>query len=161
PVQVAALEERRTITGAGLELPGRIDRMDTVGDEHVLIDYKGGNVSTRLWEGPRPEDPQLTLYATSSPEPLAAVTFARLKPGEMRFLGFAKDKDVLPEVKPAQSWPRLLAEWKREAESLGAAFAAGDAQVDPKHDLETCRLCDLQTLCRVYEKYQGLERGGE
>ncbi|HZM34976.1 MAG TPA: PD-(D/E)XK nuclease family protein [Burkholderiales bacterium] len=153
PFQVAALEEKRTLQVAGLELSGRIDRMDKVGDEYVLIDYKGGNVSTRLWEGPRPEDPQLTIYATSSPEKLAAVTFARLKTGEMKFLGYSKEKDVLPEVKAAKSWSDLLAEWKREAESLGAAFAAGDARVDPKNDLETCRLCDLQTLCRVYEKF--------
>ena len=155
PFQVVAVEEKRTLQIAGLELSGRIDRMDKVGEEYVLIDYKGGNVSTRLWDGPRPEDPQLTLYAVTSNEPLAAVTFARLKTGEMKFLGYSKDKDVLPEVKPPQrfSWPGLLAEWKREAESLGAAFAAGDARVDPKNDLKTCRLCDLQTLCRVYEKY--------
>ena len=70
----------------------------------------------------------------------------------MRFLGTSDDKDVLPEVKPAKSWPDLLADWKREAESLGAAFVAGKARVDPKNGLETCRLCDLQTLCRVYEK---------
>ncbi|MGQ0544465.1 MAG: PD-(D/E)XK nuclease family protein, partial [Betaproteobacteria bacterium] len=46
PFQVAALEERRTINVAGLELSGRIDRMDKVGDVDVLIGYKGGNGST-------------------------------------------------------------------------------------------------------------------
>jgi len=153
PFRVAALEERRAMSVAGLELSGRIDRMDRVGDEHVLIDYKGGNVSTRLWEGPRPEDPQLTVYAVTGHESLAAVTFARLKIGEMKFLGYAKEKDVLPEVRPARSWPDLLAEWRREAESLARGFAEGDARVDPKNGLDTCRLCDLQTLCRVYEKY--------
>jgi probable DNA repair protein len=152
PFRVAALEEKRTLQVAGLELSGRIDRMDKVGEKYVLIDYKGGNASTRLWEGPRPEDPQLTVYAVTAKERLAAVAFARLKAGEMRFLGTSDDKDVLPEVKPAKSWPDLLADWKREAESLGAAFAAGEARVDPKNGLETCRLCDLQTLCRVYEK---------
>jgi hypothetical protein len=51
----------------------------------------------------------------------------------------------------------LLADWKREAESLGAGFAAGEARVDPKRELQTCRYCDLQTLCRVYEKLNPLK----
>ena len=121
---MAALEEKRELRVAGLELTGRIDRMDKVGDEYVLIDYKGGNVSTRLWEGPRPEDPQLTIYATSSSEKLAAVTFARLKTGEMKFLGYSKEKDVLPEVKPARSWPRSVAT-DAAAGGATAALVAG------------------------------------
>lgn len=157
PFQVVAVEEERKLSVAGLELSGRIDRMDKVqtgeASQYVLIDYKTGNINTNVWTGPRPEDPQLTLYAVSGKEELAAVAFARLKTGEMKFLGVSRDKDVLPEVKPARSWPDLLGEWRREAESLGAAFAAGEARVDPKEDLATCRLCDLQTLCRVYEKY--------
>jgi hypothetical protein len=55
-----------------------------------------------------------------------------------------------------RDWPRLLEQWKKDAEALGKAFAEGDAHVDPKEDLKTCRRCDLQTLCRVYEKFSGL-----
>ena len=157
PFKIAFLEEKRSMKIGGLELSGRIDRMDRLPDgSHVLIDYKTGNVNTRVWEAPRPEDPQLPLYAVSSSEQISAVAFARLKTGEMRFLGVSKGPDVLPGVRPARSWPDLLAEWKREAESLGAAFAAGEARVDPKDDLATCRLCELQTLCRVYEKYSAI-----
>ncbi len=160
PFKTVFLEHKQQISVSGLELSGRIDRMDRVGEEHVLIDYKTGNPNPRVWEGPRPDEPQLTLYAINSTD-LAAVAFARLKPGDMRFMGFSKDKDALPGVNQAKSWPELLAAWKREAESLGAAFAAGEARVDPKNDLGTCRLCDLQTLCRVYEKYSALEGDGE
>jgi ATP-dependent helicase/nuclease subunit B len=60
-----------------------------------------------------------------------------------------------------RDWPSLLAKWKNDAESLGAAFAAGEAGVDPKHDLETSKRCDLQTLCRVYEKFSALEEMSE
>jgi probable DNA repair protein len=161
PFQTLFLEHKQQISIAGLELSGRIDRMDRVGDARVLIDYKTGNPSPRAWEGPRPDEPQLTLYAVSNPTNLSAVAFARLKPGDMRFMGFSKDKETLPGVNQAKSWPELLAAWRREAEKLGAAFAAGDAHVDPKNDLGTCRLCDLQTLCRVYEKYSALEGADE
>ena len=48
---------------------------------------------------------------------------------------------------------KLSKDWKTEAEALGKSFASGEAAVDPKRGLAvTCRFCDLQTLCRVYEK---------
>ena len=137
--------------------------MDKLADGgHVLIDYKSGRMlSTRQWEGPRPDDPQLPLYAVAAPEQLAAVTFARLLPGEMRFIGIAKERGLIPQVAEGDKpWPALLAQWKKDAEALGAAYAGGDARVDPKNELKTCRRCDLQTLCRVYEKLSGLRSEG-
>jgi hypothetical protein len=112
-------------------------------------------LSTRHWEGPRPDDPQLPLYAAAAPEDLAAVAFARLVPGEMRFIGFSREERMIPQVAPPEkrSWPALLAAWKKDAEALGNAFVSGDAKVDPKEQLKTCRRCELQTLCRVYEKF--------
>jgi len=51
---------------------------------------------------------------------------------------------------------------RKQTGDLGAAFAAGDARIDPKYALKTCRLCDLQTLCRVYENISSLkEANGE
>jgi ATP-dependent helicase/nuclease subunit B len=63
----------------------------------------------------------------------------------------------LPQVNAAKSWPALLAEWKRDADALGKSFASGEAPVDPKEGLKTCRLCELHTLCRVYEKVNTLK----
>jgi ATP-dependent helicase/nuclease subunit B len=158
PFEVSAIEEQRNLNVAGLEFQSRIDRMDKLkGGGHVLIDYKSSRfLSPRQWDGPRPDDPQLPLYAVAAPEDLAAVVFARLRSGEMRFMGYSKNPNVLPQVNVAQSWPALLAAWKKDADALGAAFAAGDAHVDPKEDLKTCRNCELQTLCRVYEKFSVL-----
>src|SRR6266850_1709130 len=83
------------------------------------------------------------------------VTFAKLRPGEMRFMGYSRAEQLLPKVELYRDWQKLLADWKKDAEALGQAFAAGDAHVDPKEELKTCRRCDLQTLCRVYEKFSG------
>jgi len=161
PFEILHMEQQRNLSIAGLQFQSRIDRMDRLKDGgHVLIDYKSGRMlGTRQWEGPRPDDPQLPLYAVAAPEELAAVTFARLVPGEMRFLGLSNAPNLLPQVNVAQSWSALLAAWKRDAEALGKSFAEGDAQVDPKDELKTCRRCDLQTLCRVYEKLSGLRTG--
>jgi ATP-dependent helicase/nuclease subunit B len=166
PFSVLFTEQQRTLSVAGLEFQSRIDRMDRLeAGGHALIDYKTGNVGNpKQWHGPRPDDPQLPLYAAAAPEELAAVVFAKLKPGEMRFMGYSRAPHLIPKVtvNPAP-WPKLIEEWKRDSEALGRAFAEGDAHVDPKEDLKTCRLCELQTLCRVYEKFSslGIEENGD
>ena len=56
------LDVSRSIAGLTLKL--RLDRIDRLNDGSLLvIDYKSGNVSSKLWEMPRPEDVQLPLYA--------------------------------------------------------------------------------------------------
>jgi hypothetical protein len=37
-------------------------------------------------------------------------------------------------------------------ERLALRFAAGEAAVDPKRLPQTCRYCDLPTLCRINER---------
>jgi probable DNA repair protein len=151
---VLHLEEKRTLEFAGLEFAARIDRMDRLASGgHAIIDYKtGGNITPRRWDPPRPDEPQLALYAVAAKEEVTAVAFAKVRPGEMRFMGFSRDDKAIPKVQKAKAWQPLLRDWKAEAERLGQSFAAGEAGVDPKKDLITCRYCGLETLCRVYEK---------
>jgi probable DNA repair protein len=153
---ILSLEEKRTLEFAGLEFAARIDRMDKLSSGgHAVIDYKtgSGNVTSKRWAPPRPDEPQLALYAVSAKEEVTAVAFARVRPGEMRFVGLSRDDKALPKVaREKDGWQPLLKKWKNEAESLGASFARGEAGVDPKKDLMTCRYCGLETLCRVYEK---------
>ena len=154
PFVISSLEEKRTLSFAGLEFAARIDRMDRLSTGgHALIDYKTSrNLTPMQWQPPRPDDPQLALYAVSAKEEVTAVAFARVRPGEMRFFGFSRDDEALPRVQKAKAWEPLLRDWKAEAEKLGGEFARGEAGVDPKKDLMTCRYCGLETLCRVYEK---------
>jgi probable DNA repair protein len=161
PFEVVALEEKRKLAVAGLEINGRIDRMDRLASGgHAVIDYKTGRTTPQEWMGERPDDPQVPLYALNA-EDVSAVAFAKLKTGEMRYMGFSRGKDAIPKVQTAKNWDALVAGWRRELEVLGAGFAAGEARVDPKKHLETCRKCDLQPLCRVYERVNALEEEGE
>ena len=157
------MEQERSVSVAGLEFKSRIDRLDELKDGgHVLIDYKSSRMLTpKQWDGPRPDDPQLPLYAVAAPEELAAVVFAKMRPGEMRFMGYSKADKLLPRVEVYRDWQKLLDTWKRDADALGKSFAAGEAPVDPKEGLKTCRMCELHTLCRVYEKLGAIgEEGG-
>jgi probable DNA repair protein len=156
PFEVVHTESKRPITFGGLEFSARIDRMDLLSTGgHAILDYKtgSGNLSSKRWAPPRPDEPQLAVYAVSAREEITAVAFARVRPGDMRFVGLSRDEKALPKVpREKDGWQPLLAKWLAEAENLGASFARGEAAVDPKKDLVTCRYCGLETLCRVYEK---------
>jgi probable DNA repair protein len=154
PFEVIQIEEKKEFRVGALSLQGRIDRLDRLADgSNAVIDYKSGeHVTANEWEGPRPIEPQMTIYATGIAEPVGAVAFAKLKAGDLRFSGFSRTKGVMPKVKEAEHWPSLLKGWKAENERLAGQFAAGDARVDPKKLASTCRRCDLQPLCRVHER---------
>ncbi|MGQ0510513.1 MAG: PD-(D/E)XK nuclease family protein [Betaproteobacteria bacterium] len=154
PFEVLHTEERRTLEIGGLVLTGQIDRMDRLQDgTHAIIDYKtGSRASANDWMGERPAEPQLPLYAVTAMEPVSAVAFAKLRAGDMKFSGFSSKDGDLPGVKVAKSWSGLVEGWRAELESLAVGHAQGDARVEPKKGLATCRNCDLQTLCRVHEK---------
>lgn len=158
PFAVVAAEEQRKLHVAGMQISGRIDRLDRLAaGGHAIIDYKTGNPTPIHWQGDRPDDPQLPLYALSAQEDIVAVAFAKLKTGAMRYMGFSERADLVPGVKPAENWTSLVESWKAAIEALGLGFAEGDARVDPKKGLQTCRQCDLQTLCRIYERVNVLE----
>jgi probable DNA repair protein len=160
---VVAVERKVEISIANLSLSGRIDRMDRLEDgSHAIIDYKTGSRATpNDWMGERPDEPQLPLYAVTAAEDVAAVAFAKLRTGEMKFAGFSLRENQIPGVKPAKSWSGLMQYWKTELEHLASGFAQGDARVDPKKGLQTCRNCDLQPLCRVHERLSALAEEGD
>ena len=158
PFAVVALEKKVKLEVAGLEMQGRIDRMDRLADgSHAVIDYKtGARVTPKDWEGERPDDPQLPLYTITLPLPVGAAVFAKLRAGDMKFSGFSAAEDAIPGVQAARDWAAMTAGWKSALEALASEFKAGVAGVDPKRGLQTCRRCDLQTLCRVHERLDAL-----
>jgi len=157
PFEVVQIEQEKTLAIGGLTFNGRIDRMDRLaGGSHALIDYKSGRATKSGWLGARPDEPQLPLYAVGAGENVSAVAFARLQPGAMKYSGFSLKEKEIPGVRAAKSWSGLIASWKKELESLASGFAAGDARVDPKNGVATCRYCGLQPLCRVHERLSSL-----
>ena len=156
--EVVAREERRTLYAAGLEMHGRIDRMDKLDDGgHVLIDYKTGRATSKDWLEDRPDDPQMPLYALGASEKITAIAYARVKTGDMKFIGIAAEDKLLPKVKAFDSWAGWPEIWQKNLDALGKEFATGVAEVDPKRGLKTCKYCDLRPLCRVHERLAAIE----
>ena len=167
--EVVATEAPVRVSFGGVEVDAKIDRIDRLArGAHAVIDYKTGAAAVRSWLPPRPDEPQLPMYALSLDLPVDALAFARVRPGELEFAGLARDASLLPKVSAVEkhrgakafgSWDTLLAVWRTELEALGREFASGVACVTPKNGTATCRQCDQQVFCRVAEKRPQVEAG--
>jgi ATP-dependent helicase/nuclease subunit B len=167
---VVAVEDKRGMAIGGLTLNARLDRVDETADgRRIVIDYKTGKATAGAMLGERPDEPQLPLYLLTAEAGAAAVAFAQVRAGDMKYVGLARDADLLPGTKAwAESryrdrypaWPDVVAAWQADLERIAQQFAAGVATVDPKQHPNTCRLCDQQAFCRIRERIgQTLEDG--
>ena len=157
---VVETERPLELTVGGLALRLRVDRLDSVGDELVVIDYKTGKQGAAAWRGARMDAPQLPLYAVLHPEWPTGIAFALVRPGSAQYLGVGREA-IFAGMKAAEKfeltearekgfdWKAITAHWRAWLEQLAAHFAAGRAEVDPKLGVTTCRHCHLSGLCRV------------
>jgi len=159
PFEVIDAEHGTTHEIGPLSLRLRIDRIDTVGTTPdgdqaiVLVDYKTSrSAAPNLWEGDRPDEPQLPLYALiPAPGTVKAVTFAKLRPGdEMKWHGYQSDQGILPSSRNnTLKLQPLLEEWEVVLTQLAHDFADGRALVNPKDYPRTCVYCEQRLLCRL------------
>lgn len=159
PFVVAAVEKKITVQVGDLALNVRADRIDRVKDGHLLIDYKTGDVSPASWEGERPEQPQLPLYAAfGGEEDLVGALFAQVRQPRLVFKGRAANprtnlfesmeengKQIAPYTSDG------VEEWREVLMQLADCFVRGEAAVDPHIYPKTCRFCPLSGVCRVAE----------
>jgi ATP-dependent helicase/nuclease subunit B len=158
---VEGTEVERTLHLAGLTLKVRMDRMDRLSDGSLLvIDYKTGDISPRVWELPRPDDVQLPLYAGFAlDEGPGGLVFAKLRAYDWEFVGNVADaRKTLQSDIPARSplvrdplTPEKMKAWKANIEELARDFIAGRSDASPRDYPKTCERCGLQTICRIQE----------
>jgi ATP-dependent helicase/nuclease subunit B len=153
---VEAGEEKLAATVGDLKLQVRVDRIDAVGGGRVIIDYKTGMLNGVSWDGPRPDEPQLPLYAGFGQiDHLKGVLLGRVREDKVKFIGRVEDaRTVMPGdtklTRPPYS-ADMLRGWQDVLGGLGQQFLRGEAQVDPKQYPKTCKFCDLPGLCRIAE----------
>lgn len=159
PFTVLEQEERQRVTVGGIAVDIRVDRVDRLDSgELVVLDYKTGACKPSDWDGERPDDPQLPIYAVATDDAIAGVFFGRLSAGDIRFRGLAKSAGIVPgrgvEVLDGDTpLTDVIEAWSEVLDRLGRDYKTGLAAVDPKDPYQTCRYCALPSLCR---KGQGI-----
>jgi ATP-dependent helicase/nuclease subunit B len=156
PFTVEAGEVKLPAAVENLKLQVRVDRIDLVRKGRVIIDYKTGAVKADAWEGDRPDEPQLPLYAGfGGVDELQGVLLGRVREGESKFIGRVENPDdvIVGDTKLAKPPYRaeMLQTWQRVLLDIGRQFLRGEAQVDPKRYPKTCEFCPLPGLCRIAE----------
>jgi ATP-dependent helicase/nuclease subunit B len=161
PFTVVETERALALAIGGLELELRVDRVDRIGEELVVIDYKTGRVKNTAWRGARMDAPQLPLYAVLHPDRPTGIAFASVGAARARYVGVGRDGGIIPGIKPAErfaltedrdsgyAWREIASHWRAWLERLAANVASGVTDVDPKLGADTCRYCHLSALCRV------------
>ncbi len=153
-----------TFTVAGVELHGRIDRIDRsqAHDGFVVIDYKASRSTAETrdgWQLPRPRKPQLPLYASylkNEGMKVVGIAFGKIATADCKWDGIAAGDEVFGKRRPPK-WakPTLdeqIDDWKVEIEKVVSDHIAGVATVDPKAPItKSCEYCHLHSLCRVAE----------
>jgi ATP-dependent helicase/DNAse subunit B len=142
-----------------------IDRIDELpSGDVVVIDYKSSDkYSTRLWETPRMEAPQLPLYAIAqTPGRVSGVAFGIACTHTCELSGFARNREIIARTGGTceRDMTKQIDDWRGELEALAASYLAGDAAVDPKSSHKTCKWCHLGPLCRVKEQ-SAMEAGDD
>lgn len=163
PFRVAQQEALQKVEVGGIPLRVRYDRIDELiaSDSDsgglVVLDYKSGQSDIKAWAGERPDEPQVPLYSILQGERLKAAVLAQLHVKEVAAKGIGEAADLFASLitpdnfadKSLPDWPAVLDFWRSTLESLAQDFIRGDARVDPKHPLTTCRYCELHSLCRI------------
>ncbi len=155
-------ERPLSLAVGGLELRLRVDRVDRVGDECVVIDYKTGKAASTAWRGARMGAPQLPLYAVLHPDRPTGIAIARVGAAGAKFSGVGRDEAAFAGMKAAEKfeltedrlkgfdWPAITEHWRAWLEKLAGDFSAGRADVDPKLGGRHLQAAVTSaTLCRV------------
>lgn len=151
PFVVVQMEEKTLVNIGPLQINMIIDRIDQVGDQYVIIDYKTGDVTVNDWFTDPIYEPQLPIYACAISREIHAVAFAVLRSQDLRFKGLAVDEGILPQVNVQQDWSQLLQDWSSKLQQTAQNFLEGHAAVSPYSPM-TCNLCQLHSICRIHEK---------
>jgi ATP-dependent helicase/nuclease subunit B len=147
--EILALEQEFSLQINQLDFRVRIDRLDKVGPNKWVIDYKSRLPSTKPWNDERPDAPQLLLYALLDQE-INTLIFIELNAGKLFVSGLSEQKLELSGITPLkkdETWPLKQQHWQDQLNLLAQELQDGYCQPKP-HRESLCQTCDYANLCR-------------
>lgn len=150
----------------GLPLTLRLDRLDQLDNgQLIVIDYKTGSPNLNQWQGDRPEEPQLPLYAVCYSAEIHALMFVEVNARQVRPIGLgdltephdgitpiAQAKQDLPE-----DWQQTCEHWNKTLTQLTEDFLQGEALATFKSQQAMRYYTDILPLTRQAEQVRLLQ----
>ena len=170
---VVACEQEAVVEIEKIRVKMFVDRIDQLADgRRVIIDYKtGATIDTNNWASERITEPQLPIYAAiASPEPVAAVVFAKVLADKPAFSGIAEQSDLLPGVRALgdtrekrfdpelfPDWPAVIQHWHDRLHAVALEVREGVAGVMVA-DASALLYCPVLPLLRLAERQRLLSK---
>lgn len=127
--EVTDLERVASVDFGDLQISLRLDRVDQVNDQSLVIDYKSGEVTPSRWQGERPKDPQLPLYIIATNPQASGCAFAQIKGGNIKFVGIGETA-LFDQQSIIENWPEQLEQWQTSLTNLANEFISGLATIE-------------------------------
>ena len=159
PFTVVATEEAHTIQFNGIDINIRIDRVDQLSDgRYLIIDYKTGTATVNAWNGERPQEPQLPLYALTYGEDIRGISFAQININDQHFKGLAAN-DIAQGISHIErnraglpdTWEDALNHWQRVLNQLLTEFQQGYCAIEYLNDTTKTYAREYLRINRFYE----------
>lgn len=156
PFTVHALETKALLPLGEHTITVRIDRIDHVNQQPVLIDYKTGRANIVDTFLPSFEHPQMALYSLTQEQP-SSIAYAKLLPKAALWqpVDLSCDKTLNKHLSARghelMSLQSLKDLWTQKAYSSLSQYTQGMFQAAPASP-KTCDQCDFMSLCRIYDQ---------
>ncbi|GAB1257204.1 PD-(D/E)XK nuclease family protein [Aurantivibrio plasticivorans] len=141
PFSIKSLEDSFTTEFGGLTFKLRIDRIDQLNDELLLIDYKTGRKNESALYSSRIKEPQLPLYLASYDGNIRGISFANIHTVDLGFTGVAEFssspginslrspskafKDLTWQNQVIETWEQVEGHYKEQLQLLADEFKQG------------------------------------
>jgi len=136
----------------GVRLKLRIDRIDRLSDESLLIaDYKTGLPKNLLNSSGDPQDLQLVVYACALDENVGGLVLINIDPRSIEYKGTGGSSGW--DAKRADQWAKRMDNWKEKVAMTMQQIAAGDIRINL--NLSTKQTRPLNILSRFEERKRG------
>ena len=130
--EVIGREQLTSVDFGDLQITLRLDRIDQIDGQILVIDYKSGEVTPSHWQGDRPKDPQLPLYIIATNPEANGCAFAQIKGGNIKFIGIGESSCFDQQV-VIDNWPEQREQWRTALSNLANEFSSGLASIEIYH----------------------------
>lgn len=165
PFKIIELEKVHVVKINGIQFNIKLDRIDLIDNQKIIIDYKTGEIVTLsdLYKKNELKDIQLPLYACFTDNNINGVAYAQVKYDKQLITGVSEQKfsrslqfnDKYNST--IDSWDKLKKMWAEIIIFAAKSYHSGDATIKFKKE-ENLKYCMVKPILRLPERKYQYER---